>query len=377
MNNNSQTLICIVSDQRMQNVIPFFQEGMHFNRMALILSGKEEIFDDNYINIVDYYRLAFKNEGIIFETCECAVDPMDPEETKKACLEFCEKFGADQVVINFSGGTKPMSIGAYLAGIEKNVHMMYVDTGAEQIYLYQGSQPTIIPFHLRPISMRQILQVHGRPVDNQMKIYDKEVAELLYHNRDEPGYLSVLPYVREKLVRMPQNQNQERTLLISDLPVNKGIWSILDILKKYNLVRVEDKEIHFTEDGYKVFEGRWLEAYVFYAVSRAIKKDAEGRFGYEIGGRSVYTDVASQVVAMKDDVKNELDVVCALNGKLGIVECKSGKIYKKKEGKRKGSPAPDYLNRLSTLKQVMAGTFGQAFLVTTEEKIGYALVNRA
>ena len=336
------TLLCLVSEQRMQNVIPLFHSSFRFDQLILVASG-----DPNRIN-PRFARIAEDLENALHDRVRCVmwtipVDPMVPEETEAACRQIlAESGGPEHVVVNFTGGTKPMSIGAYLAGLSAGCEMIYVDTQKEQIFRYQQGSLYAEPFQLSIITVGQVLALHGKPINaywTQTK--QPTEAERAFTRAIFAARQRALPHVLhlQNVLRLsPRNAAQERVVEVDLL---EGSGELIALLEQSEDVRREGEKLIIGHRTSQYLDGGWLEQYVAYALRE------DGRFA----------DVAGNLQLA--GVDNELDVACTLNGKLAIVECKSGKM--------KGGEATEMVNRLRALKDSIAGTFGKTFLVTCHD----------
>ncbi|NMB86855.1 MAG: DUF1887 family protein [Chloroflexi bacterium] len=332
------TLLCLVSEQRMQNAIPLFQTGLHFDQVVLVASKDNGVTNPRFARIAQDLECAF-GERARWILWNHPVDPMDPGSTAGVCTQIIDAFGGpDCVTVNFTGGTKPMSIGAYQAGLAGGAPLLYVDTQKEQLYLYQRGAPHSEPFHLEPMTVGQILAAHGKAVNanwtltRQPSAVERSITEQIYTQR--PGSLLQALSMQNLLRRQALDANQEKQ--IDQAAVEPAAW-LAGWLQQAGEARIENDQIKISHCMARYLDGAWLEQYVGLAL------ESDGRFA----------DVAGNLQLA--GIENELDVACTLNGKLAIVECKSGKM-------EKGEGAA-VISRLRTLKESLAGTFGKSFLV--------------
>jgi len=348
------TLLCLLSDQRMQNVIPLFQHGMHFERVVLLASKEGDKISPRFKNIAIEMSLALKSYAR-WGLHEAPVDPMLPDDARLKCLDIIEKSGgAAAVTINFTGGTKPMSIGAYQAGLECGAPMLYVDTQAERIYRYTGGSPAIDDFNLKPIPVETLLQAHGREINQkatatkQLSPEELRLSEAIYAHR--AGSLPQI--VRLSAAGRVASKNIDGEWIVPVSAWSGCEWQLAD-LERSRMAKNLGETVLLASPAYQFLHGRWLEAYVYQALIKS------GRFG----------DVRSQLRLTGLD--NELDAACTINGKLGVVECKTGSLASK-EGQ-------STLNRLRALRDSLGGLFAKPFLVMTQppESLSAQFVQRA
>lgn len=348
---SSNTLICLVSEQRMQNVLPLFQEGMHFERIVLLRShdatGKsnsrfEEIASDLKGALSDHAK---------WDIWPSTVDPIDLQSTKMVCKEIIDSLPVgEKVTINFTSGTKPMSIGAYLAGVDCQVPLLYVDTQAEQFVRYPKGEhaPSFEPFKLAPIDVETFLKIHGRSVESPSpKDNDfTTLAEKVFAEGTQPA----------SLIRLQQQIKDKKQNNAKEIPIRSDNENKLPVLfsemKQRGWVRSEGDFIYLSSHSAIPFlTGKWLEEYVAWRLKQSGK----------------FMDVCHCSIKVAEP-ENELDVACTLNGKLGIIECKSGSVKEQVA-----------LTKLKMLRDRLGGVFGKAFLAITipEAKLHSTLKERA
>ena len=338
----TRTMICLLSAQRMQNLIPFFQTGLRCDRAIFIASAIDGRINPRFAAIFDDMAAALHGR-VACRLWPEAVEPVHPPQAARVLAQAAGQARSDgPVMINYTGGTKPMSIGAYLAGQENQLDLIYVDTETEQIVHTRGGETSVCPFDLEPISVRQVLNVHGRQVDENWTAshaphaFSAHLAQEILLRR--PGsfepVLAVQQAVSESQKKAPTGKREH----IAAEQLYGPDWLLQPLRDSGSLIS-EDGTACLTHEAVRFLAGGWLEGYVYYALARH--------------GRRMDVIQSLQVAG----VENELDVVCSYNGKLGIVECKSGDLV--------GKTQP-VLNRLRALKESLGGTFAKTFLVTSQ-----------
>lgn len=333
------TLLCLLSDQRMQNVIPLLQNGFHFDRVVLLASQEQGRISSRFSRIATDLSTALKSLTK-WELHPFPVDPMLPEATRHACIEAIRRAGGpEQVTINFTGGTKPMSIGAYQAGLECNTKLLYVDTQAERIYTYNGNRPDSIPFDLKPLGVEMLLAIHGKLIDQKatdrkaLSKIEMSLTELIYAHR--PQSLLVIPQIREQVETVPNSDKKVRSTPLEPWLQFPGFFHACIEL---GYVQQSGSKVYITPAAFRFLDGRWLEGYVYLALKKSC----------------YFVDVKSQVKL--SGVENELDISCTINAKLGVVECKSRIL--------KGPKGQSTVNLLRALRDSLGGTFAKSFFIT-------------
>jgi hypothetical protein len=97
----------------------------------------------------------------------CEVDAYKIDAIQPALLDALEKWDTSRdVVFNITGGTKPMSIAAYLAAAQLNAPMIYFQTEGKRSrvlrYEFQDGEPVMIGDYFLPavITLDEYLQAH-------------------------------------------------------------------------------------------------------------------------------------------------------------------------------------------------------------------------
>ena len=330
-------LVCLISGERMQNVLPLFQKGWDFKHVIGLVSGNNEQHDAKYMRTWEQLKETLHDRAE-WELWLTPLPSTDFEAAYTACQKIIEDYGADQVTVNFTGGTKPMAFGAYRAALEKGASLLYVDTESERFYIQQPqAEPKYLPFNLQPITVRYIINLQGRQID-ESRITNKGYDNFLSLGREMlEDRTRTINEFRALQQRMPIEETQlEITIGVTEIPV--ADWAI-ELLRRHkmislyrDLIIVPLKTIHFLKGG-------WLEIYAFTAIHES----------------SQFMDVLSPLAITQ--FRDEIDVAVVYQGKMGIVECKTGNL--------KGKTGTAALKQLYEFRTKLTGPFGKAFLVTS------------
>jgi len=327
-------LISLLSEQRMQHVIPLLQQGDAYEKLVLVASGEKGQQDRHFLRIGREIVSALA--GVIpVEIHNKAVDPMSVDSCAGVIDALIEAAGGGQhVVVNISGGTKPMSIGAHQAARGHQALCLYVDTKSERIFRYQQTLTTSDSFNLRPLGVRRYLALHGKELDEErcretaLSEGEMMLGAALLEGR--PASLTQLLVMRSQARQARGRDGGAR------LPSRnwRAFADLVEVMRAAGYMHAEGAFLQLSPQGCALLDGGWLESYVYQALKACPD----------------FMDVQARLHL--SGVENELDVACTMNAKLGIVECKSG-----------GVRGQGMLNRLLALKQTLAGTFGSSFLV--------------
>lgn len=358
MPHHQRLLISLVSDQRMQNVLPVFQRGLDFDRVLLVASAQDGAINLRYQHIAADLTHTLENHVAVVLHPK-PVDPYDPESTRSVLGSILAQLGADtEAIVNFTGGTKPMAVGAYLAAKDYGLPQLYVDTFNERFLLYEPSavmRP--INFHLQGISIPLYLKAHHRNIHQEQTAQHRFRAE-------ELSIASVISRLGDEGIRVADALHtktfQKGSLRIKIPRLLREALANAGFVSRWDL----------TQDGEQYFRsGRWLEAFAYQSLQEANRFD-------DIRGPVIF-----ESPSRRDDptnVTNEIDVMVLYQGKLGLIECKTRLRRRERSGGQTGG-AQDALGKLKALQDVSAGLFGKGFVVTAqrEKRLSPAVYERA
>jgi len=161
-----RAMVALVSGQRMQNVIPCFQKGLEFAEVHLVRSREADVAGSSMARAWRDTRDTLANAAAVHDA-EPAIDAYDvrpARETVRAIIEHLYARGLEPVV-NFTGGTKCMAVGAYLAAVEAGCVALYVDTQNERLLWYFPDGRVIAgPFDLKRVDISLYLKAYGLTV---------------------------------------------------------------------------------------------------------------------------------------------------------------------------------------------------------------------
>ncbi|MGQ9512227.1 Card1-like endonuclease domain-containing protein [Thermodesulfitimonas sp.] len=337
-----QAMIALVSEQRMQNIIPCYQKGLTFTEVHLVRSLEAETPGSSLSRAWQNTKEVLK-DMVRVQDAEPAVDAFNvgaAQATIRAAIE--QLTGKDlRVVVNFTGGTKCMSVGAFLAAMETGCPALYVDTDHERLVWYHREQQIAEhKFDLRPITVSFYLAAYGltckEPEQQEQPQRLSKLIDLIL--AFWPRCVSILEEwaeVAKKKSELPSSLRE------SNLFVNQFI----NLLFRFELLDNKNGKLIFTKDGVDFITGDWLELTVYHLLRSHSK-----------GVGASFDDVQWSVKAELEKVENELDVVLTRRGQLFVIECKSGDL--------RGSASQATLNKLEALRYRL-GRFARLVFVTS------------
>jgi len=269
------------------------------------------------------------------------VDAYKPIEVKEFCESLHSTHPDDEFLYNLVGGTKPMSIAAFLVAYQYNARTIYTTT-TNQILEIPSYQTTDMDCE---ITNEELIKLQGQ----NLKSYDdiKSIPTQIY-------YYAKYAYdfiVHEKKV-YERISNYYRKFYKSKVVLQNLIFDNIKCVggKDDFLISVDGKtvfQLNYEHSFSMVFEGRWWEVLVSMAVKKWNESNNDSRqiwrnvkFIQKEGDRDVKKD------------KNEVDILVNIRTKLLFVECKSGEVTQ------------DNIYRFSRVRDVYGGQMSKAILVS-------------
>ncbi len=277
----------------------------------------------------------------------------DIEHIQLRVMELLEREQAavagKTIILNATGGTKPMSIAAYESFRAYELPVYYVHPESDQlIWLYPEDRPS---HQLADrIRLPDFIRAHGARVtergQSQVPVQYQELAQKLI---DDVAYFSNALGVLNWYAN-----SAEKTLRSDPLESNHigfdALQDLLDQLEQIGILTVQDDRLRFKDEPARFFaNGGWLEQYIFAKVN-SLKKTLP-----------TIQDTAQslQIVRGTGTSKNELDVVILANNRLHLIECKA-KTFKKGDA----NSGTETLYKLDSLADTIGGLQARAMLVS-------------
>ncbi len=339
-----RAMIALVSEQRMQNVIPCYQACAAYAEVHLVRSLQA---DDPGL---PHSRARLDTIGVLEQVTrvvdiEPAVNAFDIEATRAAVGRAAADLAGRglEPVVNFTGGTKCMAVGAYLAAVEAGCAGLYVDTENERLlWYYQGGRMVAEPFALERVDVPLYLKTYGLTVSQHGHPERvRRLAPLL------DLILAFWPQCTPWLEEWSQKVKDHKKNALLKPAEEPGLFEerFLGGLVEAGLLEREAGGLRPTDDGVRFLTGEWLELLVYYLLRR--HPGARGR-----GFDHVWWQVKLA------GVENELDVAATGRGRLVVIECKSG-----------DPGGQDTLNKLQALRHRL-GLFARLCFVTSRPAEG-------
>jgi hypothetical protein len=324
------TLIALVSQQRMQNIIPVFQKGAYFEQTWLVRSSDADDISSRFWQAQEDTKQALSSNTRVC-LAEPSVGAYEIEHTRQIVSKIIADAQGD-VVVNFTGGTKCMSVGAYLAAQSAGVTAIYVDTANEKtVWFYPDGRVEEEGFELGGrLTVRIYLQANNRRVDDE-RTERNRLPQKYFKTAQE--LLSLWPACRDTLHALEVAISKNHTV-----PDEQVSQPTIDVLLRHGLVERTPDGWRSSRTGRNFLGGKWLDAMTYNLLAES----------------GLFDDVQAEL--RLSGVENELDVMITKNGQLAVIECKSGDLG-----------GQTMLNKLQAIRSGL-GTFARAFFVTSRNR---------
>ena len=284
-------------------------------------------------------------------------DPWDVEHIRNRVMGLLAENEQANIMLNATGGTKPMSIAAYEVFRTFGKPIFYIHPERDRlIWMHPGDRASIdladrikLKEYLIAYGAHDVHEAHKSGVPNNIR---RLATELIDNIGAYAPALSSLNY----LAAMANNPLLRSPEIGRELNGNQAFWELLKLFEDTKLLRQDGAHLTFKdEDSRFVVNGGWLELHA-YACCLNVKKS----LGIQDVARSV--EVSRQQGRSK--VLNELDVAFLKDNRLYLLECKT-KRYSGHD--RKHDEGADVLYKLDSLRDLLGGLQAKAMLVSFRE----------
>jgi len=245
---------------------------------------------------------ALKEGGLNFGPQKSEIKKLTDENSINEILELLEKIHdehrEDKLIVNLTGGTKPMSIGAYEYSKQNKLQTIYVPEGRQHMAIDLLSESSMHLTH--HISTGEFLAGYGFDLlnnGNRLSKLEEKAKQWLEISVEMAKYCHDNYIIMRNDTIVIENENLRRLI------ANKLGFSETGSISRRSL------------DGYALefLKGKWLEVFVWGLLLPLV-------------GRGIW-DLHLGVLAGKrgQGENNDLDVSFIRNQSLCIVECKTGR----------------------------------------------------
>lgn len=354
-------MVCLISGQHVPNLLSIRSESPAPDRLVLIVTPlmKARNMHNHLLNALAAGGLDYRNR--------CDIKDLAKEdsiaETHDLLKTIQKEHRNDELIVNLTGGTKPICIGAYEFSKEKNLRTLYVPEGKQHVAidLLRGS---VVDLKHR-LSTSEFLEGYGFSVLNPGNLNrSRERAEDLFDlaafltaNNEDRGLRRMLGKIHDLMEEKRKNDrkgwNRDGLILTEDSNVyldNDALRT--KIAEKLGLDTRDSLLLGRLEKHIAEFlAGKWLEAFVW-----GILKP----FGEK--GRIWDLNLGVNVGKISPGESNDLDVSFMMNQSLCIVECKTG-------GQEHDPAAKDALYKIEAIKSGLRALRVKTYLATTSDNV--------
>ena len=349
----AKTHVYLVSAQATPNITPALDSGARPEKVVLVVSPDME-------KQAEWLSDVLKSAAGVKVMFWRINHPWNISHIQDRILDLITELDDESIALNATGGTKPMSIGAYEVFRSAGKPIFYVHPERDElVWLFPSQQPSHrladrvkIPHFIRsyggsvvskgslvvPPSYREF----ANTLINNIEQYERSLGTLNWYANSAERSLTSEP-VHDSAIR------------------NQGFRELLGQLSDLNMVSLVNGRLKFSSEEARFFaNGGWLEQYVLSTLN-SLKKELP----------SIQDTATSVEIVRGDGVKNELDVVFLADNRLYIIECKAKNF---KAGS--ATSGADTLYKLDSLADAVGGLKASALLVSYRPLGNYDM-NRA
>ncbi len=278
--------------------------------------------------------------------------PWDIEHIRDHLLDLLTQQEHEEIILNATGGTKPMSIAAYDVFRTLDKPVFYVHPEKDQIiWLHPPGRPR--QQLADRVRIPHFIQAHGLRVTERGDIqvlpeyreFAQELIQDIQYFADALGALNWYANGAERALRSDKLEPKHQDF--------GALQDLLDRLEQIGVLKVQEQRLVFSNESARFFaNGGWLEQYVF-ATINSLKKHIPA-----------IQDTAQSLSVEREPGKtaNELDVVFLAENRLHLIECKA-KNFKRGDG----HAGAETLYKLDSLSDAIGGLQARAMLVSYKE----------
>lgn len=268
----------------------------------------------------------------------------------------------DEWIVNLTGGTKPMSIGAYEFSKNRGLKTLYIAEGNQREAIDLLGGPSVPINH--NLSTAEFLAGYGFDVLNSGSLAKSEerarslidIASFLAKHNEDPdlrGFLGRLQSFKEAKIKLDKKDWEKNGFVLAEednVFLNDEVLRT-QIATKFGLGTVGPKLTGKLDRPTAEFlTGKWLEVFVWSLLLPFIDKGIwDLHLGVSAGGKGAGEN-------------NDLDISFMRNQSLCIVECKTG-------GQEHDPEADGVLYKIEAVKSGPKALRVETYLATTSDNI--------
>lgn len=337
--------VCLVSEQTIPNILGIY----HFRPDKVIFCTTEKMENqkrtDSMINTLKLYGLDYSNldrHERVFVDQDCL------EDCENKFSEIANRYSNDDIVVNLTGGTKIMVLGAYNVFKEIAKRMIYTPIPKNEfitVFPKDDSCKNPIGYDLK-LSVEAYVTAYGVEVKNKNKIdqlkatasSNKELCKWMIQN-----YKAIEDLLVEFYKTLGSHRDKNDFKLKMNYSFRRSEEK--EFLKRLRMLQNNNKiEKTLSKNMIRFLTGDWLSDYCFNEISSLAVDDC----------------VTGIELISPRGTENEFDVMFTKDNALYIVECKSLTSREEKY--------QDFLYKISALQKDF-GLRVEGFMVSTTKEI--------
>jgi len=354
-------MVCLISGQHVPNLLSIRSEDPVPDRLVLIVTPLMRARKKH-----SHLLNALAAGGLDYESRHDIKDLTKEDsiiEIHGLLRKIHKDHLKDELVVNLTGGTKPMCIGAYEFSKEMHLRTLYVPEGNQHEAKDLLRDLSVDLKHR--LSTAEFLEGYGFGVLNPGDLERSkeraedlfELAALLTANSEDPGQRGMLGRIQNLMEEKKKNDwmgwnrdglilTEESNVYLDNEPLRSKIASKLGL-------KTRDSMLLGSLDKHRVefLAGKWLEVLVWGMLNRFVDKDLiwDLNQGVRVGKAFPGED-------------NDLDVTFMMNQSLCIVECKTG-------GQEHDPAGKDVLYKIEAIKSGLRAIRVKTYLATTSDNV--------
>lgn len=331
--------VCLVSHQPTPNLTPLFDPGLAPDEVVLVTTA-------DMAERAAWLEAVLRPRGVRVSRWSLT-DAYDIESLREQLLGLLVERDGEDLALNVTGGTKPMSIAAHEAFRAMGRPVFYVEPTRDRlVWLYHpegalGARDLEDRIRLEPFLAAHGVSVDGMGPREGIPAARRALCADLVADMGAVGEcLSTLNWVAAQAEGTLEGPRPGRA--------GKAYWSLVDRFAAEGLVRRVGDRLVFPDEAARFFvAGGWFEAYV-YGLVYGLRAE-----------RPIIQDVGRGVeVCRRGDVRNELDVAFLADNKLHVIECKTRRFD------QHAAAGAGAVYKIEALRDVLGGAQGRAMLIS-------------
>nr|WP_321352799.1 DUF1887 family CARF protein [uncultured Methanoregula sp.] len=352
-----KTLVCLISKQHIPNLLTVKTIRPN-NLVLLVTSGMK--------SNADWFLLALAAGGLDYSQKTKFVNIRKENsvtETMSALNAAHEERPDDEWIVNITGGTKPMSIGAYEFAKEKQITALYI-VESDQYTATDLLLGKYVPLGDQHVSAFEFLEGYGYGIRNAndlirqnqraYELMDLSVLLTAHHkNENVRKVLSRLQYLKEEKKKASERRWEKEGLILTG---EERLWIDNSALRERicSAFGLQDSNRvisgHLERQAVEFLTGRWLEYFIY------------GLLVPFVPALVRCLQVGLTTGQPRAGGSNEFDISFMTERSLCIVECKTGSQAHDAKGN-------DVLYKMEAIKAGLGALRVRAFIATTSPNI--------